>query len=66
MGGCLPVNIRRSMPWESPKGYEHFYDAEKCTGYVSWRLKTIFRNAVKRPAKMATVAQAQGPKRRRW
>ncbi|MEQ2302716.1 hypothetical protein AMECASPLE_009568, partial [Ameca splendens] len=50
----------------SPKGYEHFYDAEKGTGYVSWCLKTISRNAVKRPAKMATVAQAQGPKRRRW
>ncbi|MEQ2244748.1 hypothetical protein ILYODFUR_020377, partial [Ilyodon furcidens] len=44
---------------------EHFYDAEKGTGYLAWRLKTTSRNAVKRPAKMATVAQAQGPKRRR-
>ncbi|MED6245159.1 hypothetical protein ATANTOWER_032282 [Ataeniobius toweri] len=49
----------------SPKGNEHFYDAEKGTGYLSWRLKTMSRNAVKRPAKMATVAQAQGPKCRR-
>ncbi|MED6291512.1 hypothetical protein CHARACLAT_024430 [Characodon lateralis] len=47
----------------SPKGYEHFYDAEKGTGYLSWRLKTMSRNAVKRPAKMPTVAQAQGLKR---
>ncbi|MEQ2245538.1 hypothetical protein ILYODFUR_028963 [Ilyodon furcidens] len=49
----------------SPKGYEHFYDAEKGTGYLSWCLKTMSRNAVKKPAKMPTVAQAQGLKRRR-
>nr|XP_046240238.1 uncharacterized protein LOC124056643 isoform X2 [Scatophagus argus] len=49
----------------SPKGYEHFYDAEKGTGYLAWRLKTMSRNTAKRPAKTATVAQAQGPKRRR-
>ncbi|XP_013867477.1 uncharacterized protein LOC106520091 [Austrofundulus limnaeus] len=49
----------------SPKGYEHFYDAEKGSGYLAWRLKTMSRNTVKRPAKTATVAQAQGPKCRR-
>ncbi|XP_029690424.1 uncharacterized protein isoform X1 [Takifugu rubripes] len=49
----------------SPKGYEHFYDSEKGTGYLAWRLKTMSRNTVKRPANTATVTQAQGPKRRR-
>lgn len=49
----------------SPKGYEHFYDGEKGTGFLAWRLKTMSRNAVKRPAKEATVPQVQGPKRRR-
>ncbi|CAL9694442.1 unnamed protein product [Knipowitschia caucasica] len=49
----------------SPKGYEHFYDAEKGTGYLAWRLKTMSRNTLKRPAKTATVPLAQGPKRRR-
>ncbi|TDH00934.1 hypothetical protein EPR50_G00174830 [Perca flavescens] len=73
--GFLPVS-RRSMPWElllfpslkdpfSPKGYEHFYDGEKGTGYLAWRLKTISRTTGKRPAKEVSVHQAQGPTRRR-
>lgn len=44
---------------------EHFYDGEKGTGYLAWRLKTMSRNTEKRPARAATVAQAPGPKRRR-
>ncbi|KAI4831124.1 hypothetical protein KUCAC02_002720 [Chaenocephalus aceratus] len=27
----------------SQKGYEHFYDGEKNTGYLSWRLRTMSR-----------------------
>ncbi|XP_051990653.1 uncharacterized protein LOC127649537 [Xyrauchen texanus] len=49
----------------SPNGYEHFYDGEKGTGYLAWRLKTISRTAGKRPVKEASVYQPQGPKRRR-
>nr|XP_055043442.1 uncharacterized protein LOC129430313 isoform X2 [Misgurnus anguillicaudatus] len=49
----------------SPKGYEHFYDGEKGTGYLAWRLKTISRTSGKRPVKEASVHQAQGPKRQR-
>nr|XP_055061894.1 uncharacterized protein LOC129444903 isoform X3 [Misgurnus anguillicaudatus] len=49
----------------SPKGYEHFYDGEKGTGYLAWRLKTISRTSGKRPVKEVSVHQAQGPKRRR-
>ncbi|XP_062408264.1 uncharacterized protein LOC134099416 [Sardina pilchardus] len=49
----------------SPKGYEHFYDGEKCSGYLAWSLKTMSRTTVKRPAKEASVPQEQGPKRRR-
>ncbi|XP_060746168.1 uncharacterized protein LOC132859438 [Tachysurus vachellii] len=49
----------------SPKGYEHFYDGEKGTGYLAWRLKTISRTSGKWPVKEASVHQAQGPKRRR-
>ncbi|KAJ8012353.1 hypothetical protein DPEC_G00041820 [Dallia pectoralis] len=44
---------------------EHFYDGEKGTGYLAWRLKTISRITGKRPVKEASVHQAQGPKRRR-
>lgn len=44
---------------------EHFYDGEKGTGFLAWRLKTMSRNAVKRPAKEATVSQIQAPKRPR-
>ncbi|XP_063077937.1 uncharacterized protein LOC134467889 [Engraulis encrasicolus] len=49
----------------SPKGYEHFYDAEKGTGYLAWRLKTISRATAKRPAKEPSVPKDQGPKWRR-
>ncbi|XP_039647128.1 uncharacterized protein LOC120553108 isoform X3 [Perca fluviatilis] len=49
----------------SPKGYEHFYDGEKGTGYLAWRLKTISRTTGKRPVKEVSVHQAQGPQRRR-
>ncbi|XP_041841635.1 uncharacterized protein LOC121640029 [Melanotaenia boesemani] len=49
----------------SPKGYEHFYDGEKGTGYLAWRLKTMSRKRCQRPAKVTTVVQEQGPKRRR-
>ncbi|KAL7859047.1 hypothetical protein SRHO_G00141940 [Serrasalmus rhombeus] len=49
----------------SPKGYEHFYDGEKGTGYLAWRLKTMSRNKSQRPVKATTVPQAQGPNRRR-
>ncbi|KAK7915376.1 hypothetical protein WMY93_011137 [Mugilogobius chulae] len=37
----------------SQKGYEHFYDAEKGTGYLAWRLKTLSRKVFKRPVKEA-------------
>ncbi|XP_066506431.1 uncharacterized protein [Hoplias malabaricus] len=49
----------------SPKGYEHFYDGEKGTGYLAWRLKTMSRNRSHQPAKAITAPQAQGPNRRR-
>ncbi|KAG9262163.1 hypothetical protein AMEX_G23898 [Astyanax mexicanus] len=49
----------------SPKGYEHFYDGEKGTGYLAWRLKTMSRNKSPRPVKASPVPQAQGPHRRR-
>ncbi|XP_025765360.1 uncharacterized protein LOC109203258 isoform X2 [Oreochromis niloticus] len=49
----------------SPKGYEHFYDGEKGTGYLAWRLKTMSRSRDRRPEKVATSPQAQGPNRRR-
>ncbi|KAK7929678.1 hypothetical protein WMY93_006073 [Mugilogobius chulae] len=49
----------------SQKGYEHFYDAEKGTGYLAWRLKTLSRKVFKRPVKEASEAHEQGPKRRR-
>ena len=44
---------------------EHFYDAEKGTGYLAWRLKTMSRNTAKRPAKEPSVPKDQGPRRRR-
>ncbi|KAK7886359.1 hypothetical protein WMY93_025980 [Mugilogobius chulae] len=44
---------------------EHFYDAEKGTGYLAWRLKTLSRKVFKRPVKEASEAHEQGPKRRR-
>ncbi|XP_047664183.1 uncharacterized protein LOC125140172 [Tachysurus fulvidraco] len=44
---------------------EHFYDGEKGTGYLAWRLKTISRTSGKWPIKEASVHQAQGPKSRR-
>ncbi|XP_056441138.1 uncharacterized protein LOC130378383 [Gadus chalcogrammus] len=49
----------------SPKGYEHFYDGVKGTGYLAWRLKTMTRSTTKRPVKEVSVPQEQGPKRRR-
>uniref|UniRef100_A0AAR2JGC8 Uncharacterized protein n=1 Tax=Pygocentrus nattereri TaxID=42514 RepID=A0AAR2JGC8_PYGNA len=49
----------------SPKGCEHFYDGEKGTGYLAWRMKTMSRNKSQRPVKATTVPQAQGPNRRR-
>ncbi|KAI4803772.1 hypothetical protein KUCAC02_025420 [Chaenocephalus aceratus] len=52
----------------SRKGYEHFYDGEKDTGYLSWRLRTMSRkNRTTRSqqAVPATVLQAQGPNRPR-
>ncbi|XP_031731224.1 uncharacterized protein LOC116398766 isoform X2 [Anarrhichthys ocellatus] len=48
-----------------PKGYEHFYDGEKGTGYLAWRLKTMSSNKYQQPVKAATEPQAQGPNRRR-
>ncbi|KAI9546029.1 hypothetical protein NQZ68_031319 [Dissostichus eleginoides] len=47
---------------------EHFYDGEKNTGYLSWRLRTMSRkNRATRSqqAVPATVPQAQGPNRPR-
>lgn len=49
----------------SPKGYEHFYDAENGSGYLAWRLRTISRNKSKRPINEVSPRQEQGPKRRR-
>ncbi|XP_072554962.1 uncharacterized protein [Paramormyrops kingsleyae] len=49
----------------SPKGYEHFYDGVRGTGYLAWRLKTMSRSTTKRPVKEISVPQEQGPKRRR-
>ncbi|XP_070401954.1 uncharacterized protein [Nothobranchius furzeri] len=49
----------------SPKGYEHFYDGEKGTGYLAWRLKTMSRSRYKRPEKVATSPHVQGPNRKR-
>lgn len=49
----------------TPKGYEHFYDAAKGTGYLSWRLKNIGRNKFKHPGKEVSPPQEHGPKRRR-
>ncbi|KAK1887500.1 Granulocyte-macrophage colony-stimulating factor, partial [Dissostichus eleginoides] len=52
----------------SRKGYEHFYDGEKNTGYLSWRLRIMSRkNRATRSqqAVPATVPQAQGPNRPR-
>ncbi|KAJ3593510.1 hypothetical protein NHX12_005844, partial [Muraenolepis orangiensis] len=44
---------------------EHFYDGEKGTGYLAWRLKTMSRKTNWRPVKEATATLAQGPKRQR-
>ncbi|XP_023810684.1 uncharacterized protein LOC111946284 isoform X2 [Oryzias latipes] len=49
----------------SPKGYEHFYDAQKGTGYLAWRLKTISRKKYQRPVKVAKDLEAHGPNRKR-
>ncbi|XP_058272612.1 uncharacterized protein LOC131369778 [Hemibagrus wyckioides] len=50
----------------SPKGYEHFYDAKKGTGFLAWRLKTSTRNRGQRPASPPSASSPeQGPKRRR-
>lgn len=49
----------------TPKGYEHFYDAAKSSGYLAWRLKNIGRNKFKRPIKKVSSPQEHGPKRRR-
>ncbi|KAJ4946742.1 hypothetical protein JOQ06_008788 [Pogonophryne albipinna] len=52
----------------SRKGYEHFYDGEKNTGYLSWRLRTMSRKNLttrSQQAVPATVPQAQGPNRPR-
>ncbi|XP_035992600.1 uncharacterized protein LOC118563078 [Fundulus heteroclitus] len=50
----------------SPKGYEHFYDAQKGTGYLAWHLKTMSRTTAKRPAKEPSLPKDQGrPKRRK-
>ncbi|XP_078141265.1 uncharacterized protein LOC144539600 [Centroberyx gerrardi] len=47
----------------SPKGYEHFYDGEKGTGYLAWRLKTMSRKTHQRPD--SCIYPAQGPNRQR-
>ncbi|CAL8403543.1 unnamed protein product [Arctogadus glacialis] len=50
----------------SPKGYEHFYDGVKNTGFLSWRLRTMSRkNRATGSPQAATVPQLQGPKRQR-
>ncbi|XP_053091534.1 uncharacterized protein LOC113544514 isoform X2 [Pangasianodon hypophthalmus] len=47
----------------STKGYEHFYDPEKGTGYVCWRLKTLSRKNPKRAR--LEMSESGGPSRRR-
>ncbi|XP_073714521.1 uncharacterized protein [Misgurnus anguillicaudatus] len=47
----------------STKGYEHFYDPEKGTGFISWRLKTLSRKNPKR--RCLEVSEIAGPSRRR-
>ncbi|XP_039620886.1 uncharacterized protein LOC120536568 isoform X2 [Polypterus senegalus] len=47
----------------SSKGYEHFYDPEKGTGFISWRLKTLSRKNPKRVYLMSH--ETGGPSRRR-
>ncbi|XP_039505667.1 uncharacterized protein LOC120461509, partial [Pimephales promelas] len=47
----------------SAKGYEHFYDPEKGTGFISWRLKTLSRKNPKRVR--LEMTESAGPSRRR-
>ncbi|XP_053089325.1 uncharacterized protein LOC117598340 isoform X3 [Pangasianodon hypophthalmus] len=47
----------------STKGYEHFYDPEKGTGYISWHLKTLSRKNPKRAR--LEMSESGGPSRRR-
>ncbi|XP_046901230.1 uncharacterized protein LOC124484374 [Hypomesus transpacificus] len=47
----------------SAKGYEHFYDPEKGTGFISWRLKTLSRKNPKRVR--LEMTESGGPSRRR-
>ncbi|KAA0712543.1 hypothetical protein E1301_Tti022309 [Triplophysa tibetana] len=47
----------------SAKGYEHFYDPVKGTGFISWRLKTLSRKNPKRVC--SEVSETGGPSRRR-
>ncbi|CAL8282536.1 unnamed protein product [Gadus morhua 'NCC'] len=50
----------------SPKGYEHFYDGVKNTGFLSWRLRTMSRkNRATGSPQAGKVPQLQGPKRQR-
>ncbi|KAK0150713.1 hypothetical protein N1851_004674 [Merluccius polli] len=50
----------------SPKGYEHFYDGVKNTGYLSWRLRNMSRkNRATGSPQATTVPKLQGPNRPR-